>query len=256
MDSIAKRCIPASYRKRLARTALFQRAARHLGWDERHRAAALRQDPLLYEPMVGAAIRRIVKPGWTSVDIGANVGMISGLLAELVGAGGRVIAFEAFPDNARVLRERMEQLGFANRVVVENIAVTDGSAPKVWLHAGRDRSLAEWNIIGHDLDGNSTPAEIEVRAASLDQYFNAQAPVHFVKMDIEGAGKLALPGMRRVIHEHRPAMLIEFHDEPEWAARRYLLEEGYGFFELDGRRFDASEGAERRYQCLAIFVGV
>jgi FkbM family methyltransferase len=205
-----------------------------------------------YEPQVCEAIRRLVKPGWICADVGANIGMITSVLAEADGPEGRVIAFEAFPDNTRVLRQRMDGLGLGKRVVVENVAVTDGSTSRVCLNAGRHRSSAEWNIMGHDVDGHPMPPEMEVDAISLDQCFKPGQPLHFVKMDIEGAAVLALAGMRRLLREQHPVMLIEFHDEPEWAARQHLLDAGYALFELEGQRVEAPREARRRYQCIAL----
>lgn len=86
------------------------------------------------------AIQRLVKPGWIFADVGANIGMITAIWAEAVGSEGRVFAFEAFPNITRVLRKRMDGLGFGERIVVENVAVTDGSTSRVCLHAGRGRS--------------------------------------------------------------------------------------------------------------------
>jgi FkbM family methyltransferase len=209
--------------------------------------------PTDYEPQVCEAIRRLVKPNWVCADVGANVGMVTTVLAEAVGHEGRVVAFEALSGNARVLGQRLDGFGFGERVVVENVAVTDGAAPRVWLHPGRGRSSAEWNIMGHDVNGQPTPAEVEVRAISLDEYFKPGEALHFVKMDIEGAAALALAGMPRLLREQHPVMLIEFHDEPEWAGRGRLLDAGYSLFELDGKLVEAPREAQRRYQCVAVF---
>jgi FkbM family methyltransferase len=206
-----------------------------------------------YEPQVCEAIRRIVKPGWICADVGANIGMITSVLANAVGPEGRVVAFEAFPENAHILGQRMDGLGFSERVIVENIAVTDGLAVRVGLNAGRNRSSLEWNIMGHDVDGYPMQPELEVDAISLDHYFKQGKPLHFVKMDIEGAAALALAGMRNLLHEQHPIMLIEFHDEPEWESRKELLDTGYALFDLEGQKVETPSKAQRLYQCIALY---
>lgn len=60
-----------------------------------------------YEPDVCATIERIVKPGWVCVDVGAHVGRITHLLADLVGPAGCVVAFEAHPVNVEQLRHNL-----------------------------------------------------------------------------------------------------------------------------------------------------
>ena len=239
--------VPSSVRKRLRNSPFLRFVAKMAGRQPGPRTRAPQ-----YEPQVCAAIRRLVRPGWVCVDAGANVGIITALLAEIVGDAGKVVAFEAFPDNARVLKEQMQALRMGNRVIVENMAVSDGASDRLWLYAGRKRWSAEWNIMGHDVEGSPTEAELEIPASSLDQYFPAGSQVDFVKMDIEGAAALALPGMRRILREQSPVMLMEFHDEPEWAARKELLEAGYQLYSIEGRLLDAERDTARQYHCVAL----
>ena len=56
-------------------------------------------------------------------------------------------------------------------------------------------------------------SEVNVLGISLDEFVYGQGnpPPQVVKMDIEGGEVLALPGMRRVLTEARPLMLMELH---------------------------------------------
>ncbi len=205
-----------------------------------------------YEPEVCRAIERIVQPGWTCADVGANVGVITQLLARKVGPTGRVIAFEAHPDNARVLRENLSANGWGKAVTVENLAVSDGSCDRVWLFPGRESSSAEWNIVGHDVNGTRTEPEVEVRAVSLDEYFPPGSRLDLVKMDVEGAEAQVLSGMRRLLREARPVAVIEFHDEVGWAGRQELYAAAYDLYEMNGTRLDPLHDVQRVYHCLAL----
>src|SRR5437764_4065781 len=53
-----------------------------------------------YQPHVAAALARYAKPRMATVDIGANIGYMTMLLATLVGPEGRVVAVEPNSDNA------------------------------------------------------------------------------------------------------------------------------------------------------------
>jgi FkbM family methyltransferase len=204
--------------------------------------------PETYEPDVAATIRRIVRPGDTCLDVGANVGALTRPLATAVGPGGRVIAYEAYPPTAEALRESLaaEGLGW---VTVENVAVTDGGERTVWLYPGRNRWNGEWNIVGHDVEGRETAPEVEVTAVSLDDYLAAAERVDFVKIDVEGAEGRVLKGMQRLLRQARPFVLVEFHDDEGWAGRRYLLDAGYGLETLRGQPIPPNAG--RVYHCLA-----
>ena len=60
-----------------------------------------------YEPHVTAAVRRMLRPGDTFLDIGANIGYFTLMGSSLVGSTGRVIALEPNPSNcARVCSGR------------------------------------------------------------------------------------------------------------------------------------------------------
>jgi FkbM family methyltransferase len=212
--------------------------------------ARLRQRDGSYEPELQGAISRLVRPGWTCADVGAHHGIFTQLLAALVGEDGRVIAFEAHPANARRLQKTLGS-GVRDRVIVENLAVTDGSSERVSLHPGRRRASQEWNVLGADLEGRPTPAELEVGATSLDSYF-AEIPLEFVKLDVEGAEADVLLGMRSLLHEGKPIIAVEFHTDAGWAGRRELLHAGYRLETLAGEPVDAGPRAERVYQCLAL----
>jgi FkbM family methyltransferase len=134
-------------------------------------------------------------------------------------------------------------------VTVENLAVTDGAEPSVWLHPGRGRADGEWNVVGYGVDGFQTAPELEVAATSLDAYVASGERLDFVKIDVEGAEGQVLAGMRRLLREARPIVLIEFHDDEGWGGRHHLLEAGYRLETLDGHA--VAPDAPRIYHCLA-----
>lgn len=203
------------------------------------------------EPDVCHVIEQIVRPGWVCADVGANIGLITRLLAQLVGPQGQVVSFEAHPQNALLLSKNMTFSGYETRVKVENLAVSDGSIERLWLFPGRSRNSAEWNIVGRDVQGNITSGELEVGATSLDAYFPPNSRLDFVKIDVEGAGLLVLTGMRRLLNSTRPMVLMEFHNEPEWSGRKQLLSAGYVLYDMKGNRLDPPLDSQRVYHCLA-----
>lgn len=205
-----------------------------------------------YEPAVQRSIRDIVQPGWVCADVGAHYGYITMLLAELVAPSGQVFAFEAFPPNARRIQQLIELKGIKSVVNVVNVAISDGMEKSIWLHPGRGLSRFEWNIVGHDIAGNPTPAVLQIPATSLDECFPSGSRLDFVKMDIEGAAAGALAGMRRLLRENKPVLLIEVHDDTEWAGCAELCAGGYELKSLDGARVEWHPGAKRLYHCLAI----
>ena len=80
------------------------------------------------QPGCAEALRRIVRPGMTVVEIGAGFGELTLLSGELVGEGGRVVAFEQHPATLQLLTDSIETNGQSGRVRVEASAVLDEAA--------------------------------------------------------------------------------------------------------------------------------
>ena len=155
------------------------------------------------EPQVVAAIKRTVQPQQCVLDLGANVGYFTLLLAKQVGPSGRVIAFEPHRKVFEVLRENVALNGYG-QVIVENKAVVDRSGA-VHLTQNDQRPLSHVESI---VPG---PGQ-EVEAVTLDDYFACSSDrIAFAKIDIEGAEARALDGMSRILRQDRPILVIELH---------------------------------------------
>ncbi len=163
-----------------------------------------------YEPDLQAALRELIVPGWVIYDVGANIGYVSLLLAQATGEGGQVFAFEALPANVERLRRNLDLNGMTRRVTVVHAAVTQASGPVRFLvHESGGMGKAAGSAGREDRYQD----EIVVPGLSLDEFVFEQghpAP-QAVKMDIEGGEVLALPGMRRLLTEARPLLLMELH---------------------------------------------
>ena len=73
-----------------------------------------------YEHILTQCIQRIVKPGFTCLDVGANFGYYSVLLAKAIQDEGAVHSFEPVPFIYNLTRETMELNGVLDCVVLNN----------------------------------------------------------------------------------------------------------------------------------------
>lgn len=180
-----------------------------------------------YEPDLQSALRELILPGWVVYDVGANIGYVSLLLAKAAGESGRVFAFEALPANVDRLRCNVEMNGMAGRVTVVAGAVTQAAGPVRFLvHESGGMGKADGSAGREDC----YQSEIIVDGISLDEFVFARGnpTPQAVKMDIEGGEVLALPGMRCLLAEARPLMLMELHGpESAHAAWEMLTAAGY-----------------------------
>jgi len=180
-----------------------------------------------YEPELQVALRESLRPGMTVYDVGANIGYVTLMLAHNVGPSGKVFAFEALPDNVERIKKNLDLNNLTNVTIVSG-AVTDRTGPVVfYVHDSVGMGKAAGSAGRRE---EQYKAEISVPGLSLDEFVFQQGNQlpDVVKMDIEGGEVLALPGMRRILAEHHPLMLLELHGpESEKAAWETLTAAGY-----------------------------
>jgi FkbM family methyltransferase len=188
-----------------------------------------------HEPAVAKALARLTRPDDHCADVGANYGLLTVILARSCGPTGRVFAFEPHPKNVLTIGQTVSRYGLSGHVTIEATAIADGATDYVSLHAGRERHDSEWNIVGHDSNGQPTPAELRVPAVSLDRYFANAERLNVIKIDVEGAESLVLAGAAEVIRRFKPSLLIEVHSLANWRACAQLADQSYAVFDLEGR---------------------
>jgi Protein-L-isoaspartate(D-aspartate) O-methyltransferase (PCMT) len=86
-----------------------------------------------WEPWTTLAIARALRPGMRAVDVGANHGYFSLLMADAAGHDGRVLAIEPNPRLAELLTRTFEVNGFRSRaaVLVRAAAASSGSTARL-----------------------------------------------------------------------------------------------------------------------------
>lgn len=140
-----------------------------------------------------ASIFRIVSDYWcwgytprdgdTVIDVGAGIGEEAVAFSRLVGPAGRVIAIEAHPTTFACLQRTIRR-SRATNVTAINCAVMD-KAGEAAISTGAEISSTV-------IDGKG---EIPVPARSLDDICANLGNIALLKMNIEGAERLAVQGM-------------------------------------------------------------
>ena len=176
-----------------------------------------------WEMWITMAIARFVQPGMTCVDVGANVGYYSVLMADWVGPTGRVIAVEPDEQNARCLLVNLEH--GAARGAVYSVAASERDGEHAmtiyanhsgnhalegkWLEGGSAGGLGEWKT--------RTGERVSVRNVTtrrLDTLLDGEH-VDFIKIDVEGHERSVWLGMPQLL-ERNPQVQIAC----EWTPKR------------------------------------
>ena len=149
-----------------------------------------------YEMVIVSIIRRLLKPGDTFVDGGANLGVLSLIGAKLVGPTGKVVAFEPQPAALERLRENL-----ALNPGLTNIELIDQG---VWHEPG---GFTMYHFEDDGIDGVSmgkrsdkaVAQEIAIKTTRIDAVVDG--PVKLIKLDVEGAELAALQGASGLLQE-------------------------------------------------------
>jgi FkbM family methyltransferase len=173
------------------------------------------------EPEQKLIVERMLKRGMIAFDLGANIGYYTVMMAQLVGAAGRVYAVEPHPKNFELLRINVVRNGMGERVSLARLAIARTS--------GRERLLLSAKSNWHSLHrpavdtrsgwrhkyAREVIGELDVNARSLDHYLADKPPIDLIRMDLEGYEVEILKGLaaRCASGARRPAVLFETHPE-------------------------------------------
>ena len=203
----------------------------------------------IYEPQETNLLSRLLRPGMTVVDAGANWGYFTLLSAHFVGTAGRVLSLEPDPRVFELLRRN---LALNDLPQVTALAVAAGACRGTLTLDGYDPSATNRGVSRVRIDADPVGlTTFAVASERLDETIaeHRLAAVDLVKIDVEGFEDAVLAGMaaglrahtyRRVLVEFHPALLAE-HGASVEACCLVLARAGY-----TGWAFDHSQVAGRR----------
>ena len=190
-----------------------------------------------FEPFESEIIKSKVKPGDSVIDVGANIGYCTLLLARSVGTEGTVFAFEPDPYNFALLEKNIAANGYTNVVAVQAAVSNEAGVARLFLSPS--------DHVDHRLYPSDGAREaVEVPCIRLDDYFaDSDRTFAFIKMDIQGCEGKAIQGMKtlltrnvniRIVTEFWPWGLHHADVDP-CAYLHALQEHGFRIFEIDER---------------------
>jgi FkbM family methyltransferase len=180
---------------------------------------------------IGATVRRLyprIEPelarlgdimprGGTALDVGAWFGPWS---RRMIGYADRVVALEAHPDLATLLRRSLPQ------VEVIHAAASDGAGEIDLLVPTGGPAVGVSSVeAGSTQAGRGRP--VTVPRLTIDSL--GLTDVRFIKMDIEGHELAALRGAERTIRGDRPPILLELEERLQPVARAVELLASWGY---------------------------
>jgi FkbM family methyltransferase len=161
-----------------------------------------------YEIATNELLRRYVGPGDCVIEAGANHGSETVLLAHLVGAGGRVYAFEPIPHLASRLIANLALNNRLDRAEVLEVALGDENGSVDFHVPPADHpNQGAASKYHHEL----ASGKLTVRQQRLDDWAHERhlSALRLIKMDVQGAEVDILDGAAHILGTLRPLVLTE-----------------------------------------------
>jgi FkbM family methyltransferase len=177
-----------------------------------------------YEPHLIRAIKDFCKTDMIIYDVGANIGYLSLIFAQLIDMKGKVYAFEPLPENSQRIADHIALNSLQNIIHLIPYAVSDHERIQTFL-VHRHTALSRLSTCS--LKDNEFVKQIKIKSLRLDDFvFRDGKPLpNIIKMDIEGGGVKAIPGMLKVVREARPIFFMELHGPQEHKAAWEMLKQ-------------------------------
>jgi FkbM family methyltransferase len=156
-----------------------------------------------WESWITLVLARTVRPGWHCLDVGANHGYYTLVLADGAGPKGRVTSIEPTPRLAELLRATMDVNGFPYVEVLQK-AASDEEGKTLQLVIPAHRSL------NAHLVQTVEPTEegVAVESVTIDAVTRDWPRVDLIKIDVEGAEESVWRGMGQTISRNRDLIVV------------------------------------------------
>lgn len=140
-------------------------------------------------------LKSLINSGDTIVEVGANVGYFTVIMADQIGPTGKLVALEANPYIARLLMKSVTMNGLSDRVKVFQQAASDHAGRASFVFNNRNPGAGHLHVAS---DNANTENEVtEVSTVRLDEL--GVEKVDLLRVDAEGSEGLILHGAETMI---------------------------------------------------------
>lgn len=160
-----------------------------------------------YEPDEVAFISRQLKRGDKVVDVGANIGYLTHIMAQIVGETGQVLSFEPHP----IIYDHLAKSVAENRLTqcrLHNLALGDNEGTGE-LVFGLDKANFGTAYLVNESVATTGLKTCSVPVRRLDDLLSPDERVDFIKIDVEGNEPLVIKGATELLRAQRPIIMSE-----------------------------------------------
>jgi FkbM family methyltransferase len=185
-----------------------------------------------HEYAVGELIWRLVKPGDTVVDVGANIGYFTLLFAYRCMPSGKCLSIEADPNIYEQLKRNVEANRLSEIVTTVSAAASYANGSLYFQRAtGRNYGLGR--VLPIDAVPRGCDA-LKVESIALDAHIADLNRIRVVKIDVEGHEHEVLKGMSKALAAKSiESIIFEDHVRTPSHSVQFLTISGYKVLRLE-----------------------
>ena len=142
---------------------------------------------------------REIKENEVIIDVGANIGYYSIMLANIVGSNGKIYALEPEPTNYQTLKKNITLNKLENIIEPYQMGASDTNSPR-FLYRSKYSNMHSFILPENDiLDIKNPKSQIEIKMTNLSDFISNKEPIDMLRMDIEGYEVEVLLGLQDAI---------------------------------------------------------
>jgi FkbM family methyltransferase len=165
-------------------------------------------------------LKKLIKPGFSCIDIGANMGYYSFFLSRYCGEKGKVYSVEPVPLFAQVFKRNISRTGINN---VELLPYALGE---------KNQQIKMGTPLVDGVIHHGMTRIVNAEKSEFEQYYNAEMRIpdelfrdiqrlDFIKCDVEGYEHYVFSNMTGILRKFKPVIQAELSDN---SGREKLIE--------------------------------
>lgn len=163
-----------------------------------------------YDKKLTWLCKKILRSGNTTLDIGANLGLVSMTMAKCVGPTGIVHAFEPNPVLQSLIRRSLAKNSISNVITHESAL---GAKPgELDLHVPQGNA-GQGSFVYHSETPDSQHHRCKIERLSDVAEQHGLSSIAMIKIDVEGFENDVLLGASRILRDIRPVIIIETNEQ-------------------------------------------
>jgi len=166
-----------------------------------------------YEPEIVKLILSNLDPDKDAINIGANIGLFTNMMATNLNDNSRVLAVEPTPNAYKLLEQNILLNNNQNKVVLFNGIATDKPGNyTINIVEGKEEYSSVGKLV-HPSIKNQEFRSIDVKGETVDNLVKSNnINPGIIVIDVEGAESLVINGAIETLEKYHPIIISELND--------------------------------------------